>query len=342
MNYYQILNISPTASLKDIKKAYHKLALQYHPDKNNNSEESTEQFKLISVAYQVLSDPTQRSYYDNTGQTNMDFDLMTSIELFKVFFKDYNPKIINIIEKTYDRLHSEFKDNANDSILNAMYNIEKADILKDVSHLALNYLNDYMNTRTSQSKQTTKSKYTYNIHEISPVTDIILPIEYYMNYNTVDISIVVQEKTYPLSLQTIFHNHNISFQDTQMTFKLLDKPHSIYKRINQYDILMNINIGLKDYIDGFQFTYNYINTNINVPILLSKHASNMVQFKNYGLPRDGSQSSQDDEKKQDDSHDKKNCGYLLIEFNIQIDIERLYDPPQSDAFIYSTPLKNIL
>ena len=60
MNYYEILQIDTSASLHDIKKAYRKLALQYHPDKNNNSEESTEQFKQISIAYQVLSDPIQR------------------------------------------------------------------------------------------------------------------------------------------------------------------------------------------------------------------------------------------------------------------------------------------
>ena len=56
MNYYEILHIEPTASLQDIKKAYRRLALLYHPDKNSNSKESTELFKQLSEAYQVLSD----------------------------------------------------------------------------------------------------------------------------------------------------------------------------------------------------------------------------------------------------------------------------------------------
>ena len=87
MDYYQILHLSPKASLKQIKKAYRKLALQHHPDKNNNSKESTELFKQISIAYQVLSDPIQRSYYDNTGNADIDFDLLSSLELFKIFLR---------------------------------------------------------------------------------------------------------------------------------------------------------------------------------------------------------------------------------------------------------------
>jgi curved DNA-binding protein CbpA len=62
--HYHVLEIKPTAQPIDIKKAYRRLALQHHPDRNNGSAESTERFKAIGEAYEVLSDPAQRSRYD--------------------------------------------------------------------------------------------------------------------------------------------------------------------------------------------------------------------------------------------------------------------------------------
>lgn len=66
MNYYQILQISNDATLTDVKKAYRKLALQYHPDRNLGNEKKAEQiFRVVAEAYEVLSDETKRKEYDN-------------------------------------------------------------------------------------------------------------------------------------------------------------------------------------------------------------------------------------------------------------------------------------
>lgn len=66
-DFYEILGVSKTASLEDIKKAYKKLALQYHPDRNPNNKEAEEKFKEASEAYQVLSDKDKRAQYDQYG-----------------------------------------------------------------------------------------------------------------------------------------------------------------------------------------------------------------------------------------------------------------------------------
>jgi DnaJ-class molecular chaperone len=67
--YYEILGISQDASPEEIKSAYKKLALKWHPDKNlNNREEAEKKFKEINKAYQVLSDLELRIAYDGYGE----------------------------------------------------------------------------------------------------------------------------------------------------------------------------------------------------------------------------------------------------------------------------------
>lgn len=63
-DYYAILGVEPAASQEEIRRAYRRLARQYHPDVNNGDPEAEERFKAISQAYQVLSDPQKRAAYD--------------------------------------------------------------------------------------------------------------------------------------------------------------------------------------------------------------------------------------------------------------------------------------
>ena len=67
MDYYKILGVSKNANSDEIKKAYRKLALKYHPDKNNGNKDYEAKFKDISEAYAVLSDPEKRNQYDTYG-----------------------------------------------------------------------------------------------------------------------------------------------------------------------------------------------------------------------------------------------------------------------------------
>jgi DnaJ-class molecular chaperone len=66
-DYYKILNVSKTASQDEIKKAYRKLAREYHPDVNPDDPNAEEKFKDINEAYQVLSDVEKREKYDRFG-----------------------------------------------------------------------------------------------------------------------------------------------------------------------------------------------------------------------------------------------------------------------------------
>src|SRR4051812_37742128 len=66
-DYYEVLCVTRTATDDDLKKAYRKLALKYHPDKNPGDREAEERFKELSEAYQVLCDAERRSLYDRFG-----------------------------------------------------------------------------------------------------------------------------------------------------------------------------------------------------------------------------------------------------------------------------------
>jgi curved DNA-binding protein len=68
-DYYKILGVSRSADAKEIKQAYRKLAMQYHPDRNPGNKASEEKFKEVNEAYQVLSDASKRARYDQLGES---------------------------------------------------------------------------------------------------------------------------------------------------------------------------------------------------------------------------------------------------------------------------------
>ncbi|KAE8717387.1 DnaJ-like protein subfamily B member 6-A [Hibiscus syriacus] len=72
VDYYKILQVDRNAKDEDLKKAYRKLAMKWHPDKNpNNKKEAEAKFKQISEAYDVLSDPQKRAVYDQYGEEGL-------------------------------------------------------------------------------------------------------------------------------------------------------------------------------------------------------------------------------------------------------------------------------
>lgn len=70
MDYYKILGVDKTATKDDLKKAYRKLALKYHPDRTKGDKKAEEKFKQANEAYAVLSDPEKRQQYDTYGSEN--------------------------------------------------------------------------------------------------------------------------------------------------------------------------------------------------------------------------------------------------------------------------------
>ena len=71
-DYYAVLEINRSASEEDVKKAYRKMAVKYHPDKNPDDKTSEEKFKEVNEAYEILSDDQQRAAYDQHGHNAFD------------------------------------------------------------------------------------------------------------------------------------------------------------------------------------------------------------------------------------------------------------------------------
>jgi molecular chaperone DnaJ len=71
-DYYELLEVTKDADKSTIKKAYRKMAMKYHPDKNPNDTEAEEKFKAVNEAYQVLSDDEKRSIYDRYGKSGLE------------------------------------------------------------------------------------------------------------------------------------------------------------------------------------------------------------------------------------------------------------------------------
>lgn len=144
-DYYDILGISKQASANEIKKAYRKLALQYHPDRNPNDKNAEEKFKKASEAYQVLSNPEKKAQYDRFGhegfQSSYGFQGFRDVQdIFSSFSDIFGQMGFGGRGGFEDLFHSSFSDgsryrNNRGSDLRYHHTVDLKDVLHGGEHI---------------------------------------------------------------------------------------------------------------------------------------------------------------------------------------------------------------
>ncbi|KAK7446374.1 hypothetical protein VKT23_004227 [Stygiomarasmius scandens] len=119
VDLYAVLSLTESAKPEDIKKAYRRLALQYHPDKHATASESVKsdastKFQQIGFAYAVLSDEKRRQRYDKTGKTDEGFDLAAGDDGWEAYFEDLFDRVtrgkLDEMKKEYQGSSKEVED----------------------------------------------------------------------------------------------------------------------------------------------------------------------------------------------------------------------------------------
>jgi len=322
-NYYDLLEVNNNSSVEDIKKAYKKMALKYHPDRNRDKEgkelEDVElKFKNISVAYQVLSDQEKRKSYDMYGVTDYSPLPNSAMDIFNEIFQSQMNSLfgdnINISENIMSpeiggikiSLHSFTTGNK----------VDMTNTLKDtIKNLNMNIGNSFQKqefTTHKEVKQKDVKQIKQNIKKVvflKQPPDLVFNIDASLEdiYCGKSKSIKVERyrkkvkkpeiETKKVKVPLYGRSIRLENQGNELegyvepgalVINVLDKKHDKFKRINDGDLIYVHNISLVDVYTGFIFDINYLNGE-NIIIKCEKNSliqtDNFIQkIKKKGLP----------------------------------------------------------
>jgi len=234
-NLYEILQINKNATRNEIKKAYKKLILIYHPDKNHNVN-SSNKFMEIKMAYDILMDPHKKNEYDVMSSHQQ-------IELYD-FFKEYvfssHPIYEQLIFKFYDN-EQDLKNDINSFNIKNIYNKFKSQSLN-----------------TNQDQDIILPIYDYNEND----EKLHIPKQYTINIDLIDRYL---NKFYKMYVgQEIYHvplkddNYIINDIESDITVNIICKDHQEFKQLNKQDLFIIKNISISEYFYGGKIIFDHM------------------------------------------------------------------------------------
>lgn len=255
MNLYNILGVEPTATKSEIRKAYHSLAMKYHPDKSQDPN-TKEKFQEVHAAYEILYDDEKRAEYNKLSKE----ERMQVFDLIKVYLTEINPKgsvfFNKILDTFYHNKEDEFRNDIN------TFNIKN--IFTKITKELITYVEpDNQNNIYVTLKEKYEGKFKYiKIHDSTTAVTSTYIIPIYDDYFT------------------IMHNNK------PLTINIICGSDINYQTIDNYDLLCIKKVSLYQYLYGGKIKIQHINgENILFEFDCCLEKKPIFAIENKGLPK---------------------------------------------------------
>ena len=300
-NLYERLSLSNDASTSEIKKAYHKLSLKHHPDRNQNSDESTRMFQKIGEAYDTLGDPTKKRQYDLSQSLGMGHGTMPQFGNMEELFTN----LFGMSSGTSDGMGGGGGMNAF-----PFQGMSPSDMPRGKMNFAMFHNGVPVNMNMGSTKPTAITK-RIEIDIDMVLTGGKIPVDYERWVLESGVKRNETTKIYVDIIQGIDNNESIVVKDVgniihdncigDLKIIIQVRNDSEYIR-NGLDLMVDKRISLKDALCGFSFDLKYLNgksytiTNQEGSIVVPEYTK---LIPNMGLQREESR------------------GHLMIRFHIE-------------------------